>query len=116
MKSFKILLIDDDEISLMILENALECEGHQILTTTDSMVATQLFQQHQPDIVILDVFMPDKDGLEVIKEIRAISTDVFIIAISATEHYLRTAENFGASRGILKENMPDDIVDAIKVL
>lgn len=116
MSSFKILLIDDDEISLMILENALECEGHEIITTSDSMVATELFEQHRPDIVILDVFMPDKDGLEVIKEIRAISTDVFIIAISATEHYLRTAENFGASRGILKENMPDDIVDAIKTL
>ncbi len=116
MSSFKILLIDDDEISLMILENALECEGHEIITTTDSLVATELFTLHNPDVVILDVFMPDKDGLEVIKEIRAISSEVFIIAISATEHYLRTAEAFGASRGILKEGLPEDIIITLNSL
>jgi DNA-binding response OmpR family regulator len=114
--SKKVLLIDDDEISLMILENAVECEGHQVIVTSNSVIAADLFSEHRPDVVVLDVFMPDKDGFEVIKEIRAISTDVFIIAISATEHYLRTAEGLGASLGILKENMPDDIIEAIKNL
>lgn len=116
MTPLKILLIDDDEISLMILENALECEGYQIVTTTDSVVAAELFSQHQPDVVILDVLMPIKDGFEVIQEIRALSTEVFIMAISATESYLVTAKSLGASCGILKENMPDDIVETLKNL
>ena len=116
MSELKILLIDDDEISLMILENALQCEGHEVITTCDSMVATEMFEAHRPDVVVLDVFMPNKDGLDVIKEIRAISKEVFIIAISATEHYVRTAEELGASRGILKENMPEDIVETVKTL
>jgi CheY-like chemotaxis protein len=114
MNPLKILLIDDDEISLMILENALECEGYQVVTTTDSVVAAEIFSQQQPDVIILDVLMPVKDGFEVIKEIRALSTEVFIIAISATESYLRTAESLGASCGILKENMPDDILEKLK--
>jgi CheY-like chemotaxis protein len=108
-----VLVIDDDEISLLILQNALEIAGHQTIITTNSTLAVELFNQHRPDVVVLDVFMPGKDGFELIKELRALCDKSFIIAISANDQYLRAIKALGADAAVSKVNMPDSIVDCI---
>lgn len=113
MKERSILIIDDDEISLMILQNALEMEGYEVIATMNSLVATELFDQHRPDAVVVDIFMPNKDGFELIREIRQISKQTFIVAISASEQYLRSIKALGANVALSKLNMPDAVVDCI---
>jgi DNA-binding response OmpR family regulator len=113
MNTKSVLLIDDDEISLLILQNALEMEGYEVNMTTDSLLATELFNQCQPDIVILDIYMPEKDGFELLKDIRSLSAEVFIIAISANDQYLRAIKALGANVTLSKVNMPDAIIDCI---
>ncbi len=113
MSGKSILIIDDDEISLLILQNALEIEGYKVTITTDSLAATELFTQTRPDVVVLDVYMPEKDGFELIKEIRAVSTDVFIIAISANDLSLRAIKALGANVALPKDNMPDAVIDCL---
>ena len=113
MSGKSILIIDDDEISLLILQNALEIEGYKVTITTDSFAATELFTQTRPDVVVLDVYMPEKDGFELIKEIRAVSTEVFIIAISANDLSLRVIKALGANVALPKDNMPDAVIDCL---
>ena len=113
MSGKSILIIDDDEISLLILQNALEIEGYRVTITSDSFAATELFTQTRPDVVVLDVYMPEKDGFELIKEIRAVSTDVFIIAISANDLSLRAIKALGANVALPKDNMPDAVIDCL---
>jgi CheY-like chemotaxis protein len=114
MNNKSVLVIDDDEISLLIVQNALEMEGYTVMTTTDSLLAAELLKQHKPDVVVLDIFMPGKDGFELIKELRSLCADTFIIAISANDQCLRTIKLLGANVAISKLNMPDVIVDSIK--
>jgi CheY-like chemotaxis protein len=110
-----VLIIDDDEISLLILQNALEIEKYNVVSTTNSLIATELFNQHNPDAVILDIFMPGKDGFELIRELRILSSKTFIVAISANEQYLRTIKALGANVALSKINMPDAVIDSIKL-
>ena len=112
----KILIIDDDEISLLILQNAFEMEGYQVIATTDSMQAENLFMEHSPKAVILDIIMPNRDGFEVVKELRKQSTQCNIIAISGNEQYLPAIKTLGATAALLKSAMPDEIVATVKSL
>lgn len=111
-----ILIIDDDEISLLILQNAFEVEGYNVITTADSTRAEELFIRHSPYVIILDIFMPDRDGFEVIKEIKSSHPDCRIIAISANERYLAAIKALGATAALHKSAMPDEIVATVKGL
>lgn len=108
-----VLIIDDDEISLLILQNALEMEGCQVIATTDSLMAAELLSKCKPDIVVLDILMPKKDGFELVKEIRVLSPEIFIIAISGNDQYLRPIKALGANVALSKLNMPNTIIDSI---
>ena len=115
MKGKSVLVIDDDEISLLILQNALEIEGYEVITTSDSLVATELFDQHKPDAVVLDIFMPGKDGFELIRELREMSAETFIVAISANDQYLRPIKALGANVALSKINMPDSVIESLNL-
>jgi len=111
-----VLIIDDDEISLMILQNAFEMEGYNVITTTNSLQAEKLFNQHSPYVVILDVFMPDRDGFEIIRAIRKECATSLVVAISANEGYLPTIKALGANLALNKAMFPHEIVAAVKTL
>jgi len=66
----KVLLVDDDEKLLKLLKEYLEDNGHRVLTLADGSGAMKSIQEESPEIVILDIMLPGKDGLEVLKEIR----------------------------------------------
>lgn len=103
----RILIIDDDREIRHPLRLALEQVGHEVLEAPDGAAGVSLWLEHRVDLVITDIFMPDKDGLEVILELRARSPAVKIIALSAgdatrTLHILSDAKHFGALRTIAK--------------
>ncbi len=111
-----VLIIDDDEISLMILQNAFEMGGYKVITTTDSLKAEALFIEHSPHVVILDVFMPNKDGFEIIRDIRKKCATSLVVAISANECYLPTIKALGANLALNKSMLPHEMVEAVKKL
>jgi len=65
-----VLLIDDDQTSLILAEGPLMEAGFDILQATDGVKALEMFEQHAPDLVIVDAIMPNMDGFEVIARIR----------------------------------------------
>lgn len=71
-KGARILIVDDEEESVRLLERILERAHYtQVRSTTDPNRALELFREYRPDLVLLDLRMPGKDGLEVLAELRA---------------------------------------------
>lgn len=92
----KILVIDDEELTLQLLQSILEAAGYEVAVAEDGETGLQLFRESPADLVITDMVMPKKDGLKTILELREIDECVPVVAISgggviAKERYLAVA-------------------------
>ena len=83
----KILVIDDDRMNCDLLQAVLTRHGYDVHSATSGPAGLNLFRQHNPRVTILDLRMPEMDGLTVLKEIRAIDphAPVIILGGGATE-------------------------------
>ncbi len=98
-----VMIVDDDQQILRLLAEIIEKEGHQIVSAEDGEQAFQQFQKHPIDLVITDLLMPNKEGLELIQELRSIRPELKIIAYSGggqmkPDNYLDFAKGMGADR------------------
>ena len=78
----KILVIDDEKSIRETLKEILEYEDHQVDLAEDGEVGLELFKENKYEIVLLDIKMPKKDGIEVLEDIFKIATDIPVIMIS----------------------------------
>ncbi len=78
----RILVIDDEPQIRLLLRMILEEDGHAVVEAANGLAAMQRWQEAPASLVITDILMPDKDGLEVIAELRRRSPQTPIIAIS----------------------------------
>jgi len=83
MKGKSILLIDDDRSLRRVLEYQLVEESYKVLTADSGITGLDLFRENEVDLVITDIQMPEMDGMELLKRIKAISSDAMIILITA---------------------------------
>ncbi len=66
------ILVVDDEAAIREYENALLVElGHEVITASDGVEAVRLAQEQQPDLILLDIMMPEMSGIEVCEQLRA---------------------------------------------
>lgn len=86
-KTFNIAIIEDDESVRTSLKLNLELEGYNVLTAEDGEAGVEIVQKEKPDLIILDVMMPKKDGLQACKELRNAGVSTPLILLTA-----RTAE------------------------
>lgn len=96
-----ILIIDDDPSVLTVFGQYFETKGYSVDRAVDGRDAMKKLQQHRADLIITDILMPDKDGLETIRDVRSDFPDLPIIAISggmrnASMSFLPLAKKFGA--------------------
>ena len=82
----KILVADDDSISLIIAKAAVEALGHECITATDGLQAWNLMQEHTPHVLITDREMPGMDGVELCRRIRASERDSYTYIVVLTAH------------------------------
>jgi DNA-binding response OmpR family regulator len=111
----KILVIDDDILVQDTIVRILERKGYQVLVAGDGARGVRMFRSEQPDLVITDIIMPEKEGLETIREIRGQRPDARIIAISGGARignmdFLDVAGKLGASEIMSKPFDPADLV------
>lgn len=79
----RILLVDDNARNLTLLELRLQSLGHELIFADGGAAAIALYDERQPDLVLLDLMMPDVDGLAVLKHIRARDAHVPVILVTA---------------------------------
>jgi len=82
MAKTKILVVDDEEGILKSVVGILEDEGYKTITARDGREALQLYQSKAPDALLLDIWMPDMDGIEVLKRLQEIDEDSAVVVIS----------------------------------
>ena len=78
----RILVIDDEAPIRSILRRSLQSFGHEVVEAADGTDGTRLFESSSFDLVITDLFMPDKEGIETILDLRAKSPEVKILVVS----------------------------------
>ncbi len=112
----RVLVIDDDAEMRSMLRQLLDEQGHDVIEARDGKRGSELYATHAIDVVITDIFMPDKDGLETIVDLRKQFPDAKIIAISgqlSRHNMLPVATALGACRTIAKPFQPQELIEAV---
>lgn len=105
--SKKICLIEDDELVREKLAIQLTELGYDVFQADDGEVGLQLIERERPEVAVIDILMPGKDGLETITAIRRMRPDIRIVAVSAGGRvgpriYLDLAKQVGADATLVK--------------
>jgi CheY-like chemotaxis protein len=113
-----ILLVDDDEQFRAMLSEVLADAGYQVHEACNGLQAIKMYTSLPTDLVITDLVMPEKEGLEMITELRQLYADVRIIAVSGgtrgdKQICLKMAKAFGAERVLAKPFSHSEILTAI---
>lgn len=102
----KVLIVDDDELILMALRQKLEKEGMQVYTSTNIYDAYFKVNQSEPDVILLDIVLPDMNGLSFMNMINSnvLNTRIPVILMSslATDDIIEKSYEMGASGYITK--------------
>ena len=106
----KILMVDDDSLIRAIINDILSDAGYEVIESEDGVKVPYLLDQEKPKLLIIDLVMPDREGIETILHLRKDYPYLPIIAISSNSNYLEYAADFGAN-AILKKP-----IDANKLL
>jgi two-component system chemotaxis response regulator CheY len=111
-----VMIVDDTAFMRMVLKNILEESGLKVVAeATNGREAVKLFKQVKPDLVTMDITMPDMDGLQALREIRKTDADARVIICSAIgqQHKVIEAIHAGAKDFIVKPFLKDRILVAI---
>jgi DNA-binding NtrC family response regulator len=114
-----ILVIDDDIQFLGYLQEILRDEGHQVKTATNGKKVLPLISENQIDLLITDIFMPEKDGIELLRDLHKSTIKLKIICISGgggsttPGEVLKVATMLGATKTLNKPFTKRDLLPVI---
>ena len=118
----RILVIDDDHAMRGTIRRILERDGHEVTEAPNGRRGLEIFRAEGADVVVTDLIMPEKEGIETIIELRAESDDVRILAVSggewvsAGEGRLLDAETLGANASLAKPFTVDQLRETVAAL
>ena len=114
-----VLVIDDDPVFCTVVEQVLARDGYSVTTAGDAQTGISRFGELNPDLVIVDILMPGKEGMATILELREADPDARILAITgggnfAAADILRIAELLGADDSLKKPFEPAVLLATVK--
>ncbi|MBK9579024.1 MAG: response regulator [Fibrobacterota bacterium] len=113
-----VLAIDDEPVNLLVLRNLLNAQDIGVITAPDGRKALELIQAHDPEVVLLDVMMPYKDGYEVCTDIRRVhsSADLPVLFLSARSRLEDVIHGFtaGGNDYVLKPFLGQELVARVQ--
>lgn len=116
-KQFRVLVVDDEARILNFLSSKLKASGYEVLTASNGVEALEQVQAEEPDLVVLDVLMPKKDGFETLKELRAFSSvPTIILSAKGTNADKVKGLSLGADDYLAKPFSPDELVARIEAV
>ncbi len=114
----KVLAIDDENDALLILKTTLTSEGYEVLTATNGMDGLALAEEHIPDLIILDLLMPEMDGFEVLDELKSNDTTgqipVIVVSGVSEKEKIKDALAEGVDYFIIKPYDYNDLVNKVQ--
>jgi two-component system, chemotaxis family, chemotaxis protein CheY len=114
----KILIVDDAEFLRLRISKMLVGDGYDVVEADNGLKAIEAYQANKPDLVLMDVTMPEMDGLSALKQIRAIDSKAKVIMLTALgqESVVLEAIKSGARDFIVKPFERDRVMNAIQKL
>ena len=113
---YKILIIEDDRSICNFVETMLQAAGYQVLTAASCSQGLMVFSSHKPDLAVLDLGLPDMDGVEFIRSVRADSTaPILVLSARTDERDKVTALDLGANDYITKPFGTEELLARIRV-
>lgn len=118
MSKLRVLLIDDDELVRATISNCLLSAGYEVAQAADGKLGLAAFKAGRCDLVIVDILMPEKEGIETIREMRQLDGALPIIAISGggkamNVDFLTAAKAFGATATLAKPFSRDVLLERV---
>ncbi len=112
----KILIVDDAEFLRVRISKMLIGNGHQVIEANNGLVAVNTYKSEHPDCVLMDITMPEMDGLQALKEIRAFDPKAKVVMLTALgqESVVLEAIKSGARDFVVKPFEPDRVLNAIR--
>ncbi|MHB8174534.1 MAG: sensor histidine kinase [Nitrospirota bacterium] len=114
--SDKILVVDDEQDIVKVLSKILELAGYEVITALNGTEAIQSVRQGNPQLVLLDYMMPDVTGLEVLKQIKSYSEEIYVVMVTGrgSEEVAAAVMKAGASDYVIKPFVRDQIMTVVK--
>lgn len=113
----RVLVVDDAAFMRMMIKDILKKGGYEVVgEAEDGVKAVERYKELQPDLVTMDITMPEMDGITAVKEIRKINPDAVIIMCSAMgqQAMVIDAIQAGAKDFVVKPFQPDRVLEAVK--
>jgi len=110
----RILLVDDEEGIQLLYREEFEDEGYDVVSAYNGDEAIEIFTQTPPDLVILDINMPGMSGIEVLRRMKEINTDLPVILSSAYQEYKQDFGSWASEEYIVKSANMDELKQAVK--
>ena len=113
----KVLIVDDASFMRMMIKDILQKNGFEVIgEAANGIEAVNLYKKEKPDVVTMDITMPDMDGIEAVKEIRAFDPNAKVIMCSAMgqQSMVMDAIKSGAEDFIVKPFQADRVLEAIR--
>ena len=103
-KTLKILVVEDEPSLIFTLRDTLESEGYDVIVSEDGEQAVEMVQEHEPDLMILDIMLPGKSGYDICKEVRELKYTFPIIMLTAKDQEIDKVKglNLGADDYLTK--------------
>ncbi len=118
--AIKILAVDDNEVNLKVVNATLSHAGYEVITATSGAQALELLEKIKPELVLLDVAMPEMDGYEVCRRLRSLpqSASIPVIMLTAHDSLEEKMKGYevGADDYVIKPFQPAELVARMKVL
>jgi DNA-binding NtrC family response regulator len=95
-KKSKILVVDDDSDIVVVLSTYLAGEGFKVYTATRASQAIEIFKEYKIDLAIIDIAMPEMDGITLLKKLKEIKPDLEVLIITAYRDAEKVVEAFRA--------------------
>jgi YesN/AraC family two-component response regulator len=115
----RVLVIDDEAALRQTMRRMLESAGHEVIEAENGRLGLEAYRKQPADVVLTDIIMPQKEGIETIRDIRAVDSKVRIVAISGggrhqNMDFLRIAAKLGASSTLAKPFRKEELLACVE--
>ncbi|MBP7795856.1 MAG: response regulator [Elusimicrobiales bacterium] len=114
----KIAIVDDNESILASIESILKDNGYDVKCYNDPLGVVEKIREYLPSLIMLDIHMPGKNGIELLKEIKGDSVlkkiPVVMLTVEGSPSEIQLSMLYGANTYILKPAKKDDILNVVK--
>jgi two-component system chemotaxis response regulator CheY len=117
----KILVTDDAIFTRKLLSDILKKEGHEIIEAEDAVEAVKKFKEQKPDLVTMDIIMPEKEGMDGIGAVKAIikedkNAKIVMVSAMGQQEMIVDAIQAGAKDFVVKPFQPSNVLNSISKL